>query len=169
MWSGSDDGSNRGAEKYRWNNYSLGGGFLRTLREWISGFHDQLRQRPSSLLMLFGCSSISMASLNSRPCIWIWWIGSWCFGVGYNVPGWCCVQLLPICLDEPDECVSGAPWSWYQWNGQSTQCKLDHIRTLCCTCLEFSVPGHLSRAEENQQFSLVEGLQTLCYAWTVYG
>jgi hypothetical protein len=42
------------------------GGFLRTLREWISGFHDRLRQRPSSLFMLFGCSSISVASLICR-------------------------------------------------------------------------------------------------------
>jgi hypothetical protein len=24
--------------------YSLGGGFLRTVREWISGFHDRLKQ-----------------------------------------------------------------------------------------------------------------------------
>jgi hypothetical protein len=29
----------------------------------MRGFHDQLRRRPSSLFMLFGCSSISMASL----------------------------------------------------------------------------------------------------------
>jgi hypothetical protein len=40
-------------EKDRCNNYSLGGGFLRALREWISGFHDWLRTRPSSLFMLF--------------------------------------------------------------------------------------------------------------------
>jgi hypothetical protein len=43
--------------------YSLGGGFLCTLREWISGFHDWLRQRPSSLFMSLGYSSISLASL----------------------------------------------------------------------------------------------------------
>jgi hypothetical protein len=29
-------------EKDRCTNYSLGGGFLRALREWISGFHDRL-------------------------------------------------------------------------------------------------------------------------------
>jgi hypothetical protein len=40
-------------------NYFLGWRFLHTLREWISGFYDRLRQRPSSLFMLFGCSSIS--------------------------------------------------------------------------------------------------------------
>jgi hypothetical protein len=45
---------------------SWAGGFLRTSREWISGFHDWLRQRPSSLFMLFGCSSISVASLINR-------------------------------------------------------------------------------------------------------
>jgi hypothetical protein len=52
-------------EKDRCNNYSLGGGFLRALREWISGFHDRLRTRPSSLFKLFGWSSISLASLIS--------------------------------------------------------------------------------------------------------
>jgi hypothetical protein len=52
-------------EKDRWDNLLLGRGFLRTLREWISGFHDRLRQRPSSLFMLFGCSSISLASVEA--------------------------------------------------------------------------------------------------------
>jgi hypothetical protein len=37
------------------------GRFLRPLREWMRGFHDRLR--PSSLFILFGCSSISIASL----------------------------------------------------------------------------------------------------------
>jgi hypothetical protein len=32
-------------EKDRCPNYSLGGEFLRALREWISGFHDRLRTR----------------------------------------------------------------------------------------------------------------------------
>jgi hypothetical protein len=32
--------------------YCLGEGFLCSLREWISGFHDRLRQRPSSLFTL---------------------------------------------------------------------------------------------------------------------
>jgi hypothetical protein len=32
----------------------------------MRGFHDRLRQRPSSLFMLFVFSSISMASLISR-------------------------------------------------------------------------------------------------------
>jgi hypothetical protein len=41
-------------EKDRCNNYSLGGGFLHALKEWISGFHDRLRTRPSSLFMLLG-------------------------------------------------------------------------------------------------------------------
>jgi hypothetical protein len=44
----------------------MGGGFLRTSREWISGFHDRLRQRPSSLFMLFGCTPISVATLINR-------------------------------------------------------------------------------------------------------
>jgi hypothetical protein len=32
----------------------------------MRGFHDRLRGRPSSLFLLFGCSSISMASLIIR-------------------------------------------------------------------------------------------------------
>jgi hypothetical protein len=112
-----------------------GRGFLRTLREWISGFHDRLRQRPSSLFMLFGCSSSSMFYLISRsmyPYLMDRFLVSW---------SWIrCPRLLPAYLDEPDECVGGAPWSWYQWNGQSAQCKLDHISWVCCTRLEFSVP-----------------------------
>jgi hypothetical protein len=46
--------------------YNLGWGFLRTLREWIRGFHDRLRQRSSSLFMLFGCSSISMIIIQTH-------------------------------------------------------------------------------------------------------
>jgi hypothetical protein len=56
--------------------------------------------------------------------MWIWWIGSWCLGVWYDVLGWYYVQLLPTCPDERDKCASGSPWSWYQWNGQSAQCNL---------------------------------------------
>jgi hypothetical protein len=41
-------------EKDRCTNYSCAGGFLRVFREWISGFYDQLKTRPSSLFMLFG-------------------------------------------------------------------------------------------------------------------
>jgi hypothetical protein len=68
---------------------------------------------------------------STSPCIWIWWTGSSCLGVEYYVPGWCYVQLRMTCLDEPDECASGAPWSWYQWNGQPAQCKLGYIRRVC--------------------------------------
>jgi hypothetical protein len=32
------------------------------------GLHDGLRRRPSSLIISFGCSSISTASLSSGPC-----------------------------------------------------------------------------------------------------
>jgi hypothetical protein len=74
MWSGSD-GSGGGLccpEKDRCTNYSLGGGFLRALRECISGFHDRLRTRPSSLFILFGWSSIPMASLISRSMYLDW-------------------------------------------------------------------------------------------------
>jgi hypothetical protein len=52
----SSDGPNRGLscpEKDSRDNYSLGGVFVCALREWISGFHDRLKQRPSSLFMLF--------------------------------------------------------------------------------------------------------------------
>jgi hypothetical protein len=42
------------------------------------------------------------------PCIWIWWIGYWCLGVGYDGPDLCCVQPWPIYLDASDECASGA-------------------------------------------------------------
>jgi hypothetical protein len=39
------------------------GGFLRSFREQRRGFHDLLRQKPSSLFILLGWSSISIASL----------------------------------------------------------------------------------------------------------
>ena len=38
-------------------------GCLLSLSFWRSGFHDLLRLKPPSLFMLFGCISISMASL----------------------------------------------------------------------------------------------------------
>jgi hypothetical protein len=46
-----------------WDNLLLWQGFLHPLRACTRGFHDQLKQRPSSLFMLLGCSSISKASL----------------------------------------------------------------------------------------------------------
>jgi hypothetical protein len=39
--------------------------------------------------------------------------------------------------------------SWCQWNGQSAQSKLDDIRRVFCTRLEFSVPGRPSGTERN--------------------
>jgi hypothetical protein len=54
MLSGSGDGLGGGLscpEKDRCTNYSCTGGFLRVFRELISGFHDRLRTRPSSLFM----------------------------------------------------------------------------------------------------------------------
>jgi hypothetical protein len=40
----------------------------------MRGFHDQLRQGPSSLFTLLGYSSISIAYV----IIWTWWRGWWC-------------------------------------------------------------------------------------------
>lgn len=45
------------------DNHFCGRGFLWLLREWMRVLHDQFRQRPPSLLILFRCSSISMPSL----------------------------------------------------------------------------------------------------------
>jgi hypothetical protein len=39
---------------------SCDGGFLRSFREQMRGFHDLLRQKPSSLFVLFGWRSISI-------------------------------------------------------------------------------------------------------------
>jgi hypothetical protein len=50
MLSRSGDGLGGGQscpDKDRCTNYSCTGGFLRVFREWISGFHDRLRTRPS--------------------------------------------------------------------------------------------------------------------------
>jgi hypothetical protein len=46
----------------------LASGFL---REQKRGFHDLLRQKPISLFILLGWSSISMASLTMRSMYWI--------------------------------------------------------------------------------------------------
>jgi hypothetical protein len=51
---------------------SCSGGFL---REQMRGFHDLLRQNPTSLFMLLGWSSISMASLMMWSIIGSWWRG----------------------------------------------------------------------------------------------
>ena len=48
------------------NDYRVSDGFLHSLSVCKRGFHDLLRIRPSSLLMLCGCISSSMASLISR-------------------------------------------------------------------------------------------------------
>jgi hypothetical protein len=41
-------------------------GFLRSFREWVRGFHDLLRQKPSFLFMWLPCSSILGISLMMR-------------------------------------------------------------------------------------------------------
>ena len=48
------------------NEYIVPVGFLLSLSMCKRGFHDFLRVRPSSLLMLCGCISSSMASLMSH-------------------------------------------------------------------------------------------------------
>ena len=48
------------------SNYCVVGGCLLSLSLCRSGFQELLRGRPSSLLMLCGCISISIASLMSR-------------------------------------------------------------------------------------------------------
>ena len=48
------------------NDYVVSHGFLLSLSMCKRGFHDLLGVRPSSLLMLCGCISSSMASLISR-------------------------------------------------------------------------------------------------------
>ena len=48
------------------SHYYVVGGCLLSLSLCNSGFHDLLRDRPSSLLMLCGCISISIASLMRR-------------------------------------------------------------------------------------------------------
>jgi hypothetical protein len=42
---------------------SCDGGFLRAFRQQMRGFHDLFRQKPSSLFILLGWSSIPVASL----------------------------------------------------------------------------------------------------------
>ena len=48
------------------NDYIVSDGLLLSLSMGKRGFHDLLRVRSSSLLMLCGCISNSMASLMSR-------------------------------------------------------------------------------------------------------
>jgi hypothetical protein len=97
------------------DTHSCGIGFLRTFRV-DEGFQRQLRHRPSSLFMLFGCSSISMASLN----VWSMYLDlvdrilvSWeldamakadaVFGHGRFI--WTLQTNVPVVLLDPD--VSG--------------------------------------------------------------
>ena len=54
-----------------------------------------LKVRPSSLFMLCGCISSSMASLMTHPCIWFQQKEVLCPVVSFG-PGWCCVLLLLI-------------------------------------------------------------------------
>ena len=49
-----------------WDYCCVLDGCLLSLSLWSSGFHDLLRLKPPSLFMLFGCISISMASLMRR-------------------------------------------------------------------------------------------------------
>jgi hypothetical protein len=71
---------------------SCEGGFLKSFREQMRGLHDLLRQKPSSLFMLMGWSSISTASLMMRS-MYLELV----------------VRMAVFCLDVPDRHVSGAP------------------------------------------------------------
>ena len=61
-----------------------------------SGFHDLLRLKPPSLFMLFGCISISMASVMRRSLYLVLWKGVWYLVTWWCGQDWSCVQLLLI-------------------------------------------------------------------------
>jgi hypothetical protein len=74
-WPGSSDGPHGGLscpEKTVGTTYSLGGGFLRTLREWISGFHDRLRVKRIRIKIVL--NKLALTSLDCFAC------DRFCFG-----------------------------------------------------------------------------------------
>jgi hypothetical protein len=85
----------------------------------IRGFHDLLRQKPSSLFILYGWSSISMASLMMRSIILFLWRVWRCCWIEYGVLGGCCAKLRPTCPDIPNECGVHVLSIWCRWSGQS--------------------------------------------------
>jgi hypothetical protein len=97
---------------------------LPSFREWIRGFHDLLRQRPSSLFIFLRWGLISVASLlmwsmylNLMETMLVSWVRS-------DYPGCCCVWLGLVYLNGPGECTDGAPWPLSQWNGWSAHVDL---------------------------------------------
>jgi hypothetical protein len=52
-----------GALKMAMSNLPSWGGFLHFIMVWMRGIHDLFRKRPSSLIMLLGWSSITIAPL----------------------------------------------------------------------------------------------------------
>jgi hypothetical protein len=53
--------------------------FLAIFQEHVRGFHDSLRQKPSSLFTLLWWSSLSISSLMMRSMCLDWWRRCWCF------------------------------------------------------------------------------------------
>lgn len=62
-----------------------------SFREWVRGFYDLLRKKPSSQFMPLGCSSISITSLRASPHAWIFLPGCWSWWAGCHSQGQCCV------------------------------------------------------------------------------
>jgi hypothetical protein len=90
-----------------WDWQCCVGHFVHPWREWVRGFHDWLRRRLSSLFMLFGCSSISMASL----IIWSMYLDL----VDRMVVSWSWMQWFRLMLRSTMAYLSGCcRWMW-QW------------------------------------------------------
>jgi hypothetical protein len=112
---------------------SCDGGFLRSFREQMRGYHDLLRQKPSSMFVLLGWSSISVASLMVRSIY---------LGLMERLAVWCswilCYAMADLsgCLDGY---VAGGPSIWCHSNGPSAQCRPDRTHRRC-----FSTPSVFS-------------------------
>lgn len=64
--------------------------FLSSVRAWIQGCHDLLRENTFS----FWCwneAQFQWVPLSSCTCVWISWWGYWFHLAGYDSPHWSCV------------------------------------------------------------------------------
>jgi len=120
-----------------------------SLRGWGIGFHNLLKQGPSSLLM-FKWSAISS---------WITW--STYLDV---VRGYCCAleAMLKICCVIPwltnpcnqNWCTCCFLRPWFQWNDQTVQWWPDHTQRQCYTCLASSYTRHSIQEHWNSLYKI---------------
>jgi hypothetical protein len=114
------------------------GAFFCSFMIRIRGFHGLLWEKPSSLFMLSGWSSVSVASLITHsihpeflarlllPSNWMWWFKFMLCSATADWSRW----------------EKGAPWSWSHWHAKYVQCRASHTIRGCYKSPVFSIWGH---------------------------